>query len=115
MALQKRFNDPWNQFVDPYWTIISGVLSHGRGRSKLTLHPARMRRIGSVTEPLYDSEPSSIHVEGLYEITLCILGGAWRSHCFPCNSFASESDFYVSKDKVLTFFRKVIEAPNEID
>jgi hypothetical protein len=22
--------------VDPYWTIISGVLSHGRGRSKLT-------------------------------------------------------------------------------
>jgi hypothetical protein len=36
MALQKRFNDPRKQFVDPYWTIISGVLSHGRGRSKLT-------------------------------------------------------------------------------
>jgi len=27
MALQKRFNDPRKQFVDPYWTIISGVLS----------------------------------------------------------------------------------------
>ncbi len=37
MALQKRFSDPRKQFVDPYWTIISGVLSHGRGRSKLTL------------------------------------------------------------------------------
>ncbi len=36
MALQKRFNDPQKQFVDLYWTIISGVLSHGRGRSKLT-------------------------------------------------------------------------------
>lgn len=23
--------------MDPYWTIISGVLSHGRGRSKLTI------------------------------------------------------------------------------
>jgi len=37
MALQKRFNDPQEQFVDPYWTMISGVLSHGRGRSKFTL------------------------------------------------------------------------------
>jgi hypothetical protein len=37
MALQKHFNDPRKQFVDPYWTIISGVLSHGRGRSDLTL------------------------------------------------------------------------------
>ncbi len=48
MALQKRFNDPKKQFVDPYWTIISGVLSHGRGRSKLTLDIGReMRRIWS--------------------------------------------------------------------
>jgi hypothetical protein len=31
MALQKRFNDPRKQFVDPYWTIISGVLSWGGG------------------------------------------------------------------------------------
>jgi hypothetical protein len=37
MALQKRFNDSRKQFVDPYWTIISSVLSHGRGRSKLAL------------------------------------------------------------------------------
>lgn len=41
MVLQKRFNDPQKQFVDPYWTIISGVLSHGRGRSKLTLDRAQ--------------------------------------------------------------------------
>jgi hypothetical protein len=34
MALQKRFNDPRKHFVDPYWTIISGVLSHGRSRAK---------------------------------------------------------------------------------
>jgi hypothetical protein len=31
MALQKRFKDPRKQFVDSYWTIISAVLSHGRG------------------------------------------------------------------------------------
>jgi hypothetical protein len=37
MALQKRFNDPRKQFVDPYWTIISGVLSHGSDHSKMTL------------------------------------------------------------------------------
>lgn len=30
-----------------YWTIISGVLSHGRGRSKLTLNRCKMCRIGS--------------------------------------------------------------------
>jgi hypothetical protein len=34
MALQKRFSDPPKQFVDPYWTKISSVLSHGRGRPK---------------------------------------------------------------------------------
>ena len=37
MALQKRFNNIGKQFVDCKWTIISGLLSHGRGRSKLTL------------------------------------------------------------------------------
>ena len=41
MALQKRFNDLREHFVDPYWTIISGVLSHGRGRPKLTLDQTR--------------------------------------------------------------------------
>ena len=48
MALQKRFNDPWKQFVDPYWTIISGVLSRGRGRPKLRLIGLEIRRIWSV-------------------------------------------------------------------
>jgi len=47
MALQKGFNDPWEQFVDPYWTIISGVLSRGRGRSKLRLIGREMRQIWS--------------------------------------------------------------------
>ena len=44
MALQKRFNDPRKQFVDPYWTIISGVLSHGRGRPKT--HAATVSAMG---------------------------------------------------------------------
>jgi len=45
MALQKRFNDLWKQFVDPYWTIISGVLSHGRGRPKNDVDRTQMRRL----------------------------------------------------------------------
>jgi len=52
MALQKRFNDPRKQFVDPYWTIISGVLSRGRGRPKMTLDRAQMPRIGNVLPAL---------------------------------------------------------------
>src|SRR5208283_3882950 len=45
MALQKRFNDPRKQFVDPYWTINSGVLSHGRGRPILMLDRREMRGV----------------------------------------------------------------------
>src|ERR1700691_3188444 len=50
MAPQKRFNDPRKQFVDPYWTIISGVLSHGRGRSKID--PGSGRNASPVAEEL---------------------------------------------------------------
>src|SRR5450755_1790020 len=32
IALQKRFHDPRKQFVDPYWTMISGVISHASDR-----------------------------------------------------------------------------------
>ena len=53
MALQKRFNDSRKQFVDPYWTIISGVLSHGRGRSKNGL---RSRVEGALTQFQYSRD-----------------------------------------------------------
>jgi hypothetical protein len=52
MALQKRFTDPRKQFVDPYWTIISGVLSHGRGRAKLTLDRRECVEFGNVLPAL---------------------------------------------------------------
>jgi hypothetical protein len=56
MALQKRFNDPRKQFVDPYWTIISGVLSHGRGRSKLTLDRRECVELGVPSQRLPEAD-----------------------------------------------------------
>jgi len=56
MALQKRFNDPRKQFVDPYWTIISGVLSHGRGRSEMTLDRLECVEFGVPSEHLPEAD-----------------------------------------------------------
>jgi len=56
MALQKRFNDPRKQFVDPYWTIISSVLSHGRGRPKTDAWSAKNWRPRDSLGPWHISE-----------------------------------------------------------
>jgi hypothetical protein len=63
MALQKRFNDPRKQFVDPYWTIISGVLSHGRGRPKLTLESGANASNGRALPALPEAAFSLVQID----------------------------------------------------
>ncbi len=55
MALQKCFNHPWKRFVDPYWTTISGVLSHGRVSRVFDVSPRHRTRITAVEErPIHE-------------------------------------------------------------
>jgi len=56
MALQKRFSDPRKQFVDPYWTIISGVLSRGSGRSDLTLDRRECLELRVSSQPFPEAD-----------------------------------------------------------